>query len=63
MTRPMTIMLVAKLKVMTVEQSCALAPNGHYHTANLKMNVEGKALGSGFGQAMDMKISDLTPLP
>lgn len=63
MTRPMTIMLVAKLKVMTVEQSCALAPNGHYHTSTLQMNVEGKALGSKFGQEMDIRISDLTPLP
>ena len=63
MTRPMTMMLVAKLKEMDVEQTCALAPNGHYHTSTMKMNVQGKALGSRFGQNLDMKVSDLTPLP
>lgn len=63
MTRPMTMMLVAKLKEMNVEQSCALAPNGHYHLSHLKMNVAGKALGSRFGQEIDMTVSELTPLP
>lgn len=63
MTRPMTMMLVAKLKTMDVEQTCQLAPNGHYHIATMKMNVEGKAVGSRFGQNLDMKISELTPLP
>jgi len=63
MTRPMTMMLVAKLNEMDVEQSCALAPNGHYHLSHLKMNVAGKAMGSRFGQEIDMKVSELTPLP
>lgn len=63
MTRPMTMMLVAKLKEMDVEQSCALAPNGHYHLSRLQMNVAGKALGSRFGQDIDMRVSELTPLP
>lgn len=63
MTRPMTMMLVAKLKEMDVEQSCTLAPNGHYHLSHLKMNVAGKALGSRFGQEIDMTVSELTPLP
>jgi len=62
MTRPMTMMLVAKLKVMDVSQSCTLAPNGHYRIDRFKMNVEGKALGSRFGQELDMQISDLVPL-
>lgn len=63
MTRPMTMMLVAKLKQMDVEQNCALAPNGHYHISEMKMTVAGKALGSRFGQEIDMHISELTPLP
>jgi len=62
MTRPMTMMLVAKLKTMTVEQSCELAPNGHYRIGVMDMNVEGKALGSRFGQEIYMEISDLTPI-
>lgn len=63
MTRPLTMMIVAKLKVMTVDQTCELAPNGHYRIATMKMNVEGKAMGSRFGQVLDMRISDLTPIP
>jgi len=39
------------------------APNGHYHISTMKMNVQGKALSIGFGQEIDMRISDLTPLP
>jgi hypothetical protein len=62
MTRPMTMMLVAKLKVMTIDQSCELAPNGHYRIGRLKINVEGKALGSRFGQNLEMRISELTPI-
>ena len=63
MTRPMTMMVVAKLNTMTMDQSCELAPNGHYRIATMKMNVEGKALGSRFGQDLDLRISELTPLP
>ena len=63
MTRPMTMMVVAKLKTMNVDQTCELAPNGHYRIATMKMNVEGKAMGSRFGQDIDMRISDLTPRP
>jgi len=63
MTEPMSMMLVAKLKVMDVEQDCALAPNGFYHMSTMNMNVEGKALGKKFGQKMDIRITELTPLP
>ena len=44
-------------------QSCALAPNGFYHLSDMKMNVEGKAMGSRFGQNMTFAVSDLTPQP
>jgi hypothetical protein len=63
MTRPLTMMVVAKLKTMDVEQSCALAPNGFYHFSEMKMNVEGKAMGSRFGQNMTLRVTDLSPLP
>ena len=63
MTQPLTMMVVAKLKVMDVSQSCALAPNGFYHLSDMKMNVEGKAMGSRFGQNMTFTVSELTPLP
>jgi len=63
MTRPLKMMIVAKIKVMDVEQNCALAPNGFYHMSTLNMNVEGKALGTKFGQKMDIQISDLRLLP
>jgi len=63
MTRPLKMMLVAKLKVMDVEQNCKLAPNGFYHMSSMQMNVQGKAMGSAFGQDMNIQISELTPLP
>ena len=63
MTRPMTMKLIAKIKEMDLKQTCELAPNGHYYRSAMKMNVQGKALGIGFGQEIDMRISDLTPLP
>jgi len=63
MTRPLTMMIVAKLKSMEVEQNCTLAPNGHYHLSEMKMQVDGKAMGSRFGQDMTIRVTDLTPLP
>ena len=62
MTRPMKMMLVAKLKEMTVKQDCEMAPNGYYHMSSFQMNVSGKALGSRFGQALNVQVSDLRPL-
>lgn len=63
MTRSMTIMMIAKVKKMEIEQSCSLAPNGFRYASNMKMSVRGKALGTEFGQDMDIRISDLVPLP
>ena len=63
MTRPLTMMVVAKLKTMDVAQSCALAPNGFYHFSEMTLNVEGKAMGSRFGQNMTLRVTDLSPLP
>lgn len=63
MTRPMTMMVVAKLKTMDIEQSCALAPNGFYRMSTMNMRVSGKAMGSRFGQDLDIRVSDLSPLP
>ena len=63
MTRPLTMMIVAKLKTMDMEQNCALAPNGFYHLSEFKVHVDGKAVGKRFGQNMTLQISELTPLP
>ena len=63
MTRPLTMMIVAKLKTMTADQTCTLAPNGHYRLETMKLHVDGKAMGSRFGQDLNMRISDLTPRP
>ncbi len=63
MTRRLTMMVVAKLKTMDVAQSCALAPNGFYHFSEMTLNVEGKAMGSRFGQNMTLRLTDLSPLP
>jgi hypothetical protein len=63
MTRSMTLMIVAKIKSMEIEQDCAPAPNGHTYTSDFRFSIRGKALGTKFGQDMNMRISDLTPLP
>jgi len=63
MTRPIKMMVVAKMKTMTAQQSCTLAPNGFYHLSNMQMEVSGKALGKAFGQEMSFQVTDLKPVP
>ncbi len=63
MTRSMTIMVVAKIKKMEVSQLCELAPNGHRYGSKMQFSIRGKAMGTAFGQDMDIRITDLTPLP
>lgn len=60
LTRPMTVKVVAKIKEMEVQQSCALAPNGFSYTEAVSMNVRLKALGMNVLQDMDIKVSELT---
>jgi len=59
LTRPLTMMVIAKLKEMEITQSCAMAPNGFTYTDSMTMRVKAKALGMGVEQNMDIKVSEL----
>lgn len=63
LTRPVRVMLVAKIKEMDIRQSCALAPNGHWYASERQLTVRGKALGVNFSEQQSITISDLQPLP
>ena len=60
MTRPMTIKVIATLKAMEMEQSCALAPNGFFYFNTMSMYMKAKALGMNIEHNMKMEISELT---
>ena len=60
MTRPMRVMVIAKINTMEVQQSCAPAPNGLHYTETISMNVGLKALGVDIVQNTNLRISDLT---
>lgn len=60
MTEPMTVKVIAKIKGMDMEQSCAVAPNGFPYVETLSMDMRVKALGMKFEQMMGMRVSELT---
>ena len=58
-TRPMTVLLVAKIRQMKMEQGCSLAPNGFPFVSHFKMDVGVTALGKEITNVMDLTIGDL----
>ena len=60
MTEPMTVKVIAKIKNMEMEQSCAYAPNGFPYVERLSMDMQIKALGIKFEQMMGVRVSELT---
>ena len=63
MTRSATLKTIVKFQTMTLEQSCAVAPNGYRYKSEMNYSMSGNALGETFGADHDIRISDLTPLP
>ena len=63
MTRSTTIKKIAKFTDMSLEQSCAIAPNGYRYKSNEKSSLKGSALFQGFSHNEDIRIYDLRPLP
>lgn len=61
-TRPMTVLLIAKIKQMKLEQGCTIAPNGHPYVSNFSMNVDVKALGKEITNNMAITVSELEPI-
>ena len=63
MTRSATIKKIAKFKEMSLEQNCAVAPNGYRYKSNETSSLKGSALFQGFSHNEDIRIYDLRPLP
>ena len=62
MTRSGTIKVIAKIKAMDINQTCAVAPNGHQYASEIQFSIDGKALGEKFSVSQNIRISDLTPI-
>ena len=60
MTEPMTVKIIAKIKNMNIEQTCALAPNGFPYVETFSMDINMKAFGIKFEQMTGMRVSELT---
>jgi len=62
LSEPTTVKIVAKMKEMEFQTSCAKAPNGHFYAAQNKVHVRLKAMGKPILQDMTISISDLAPV-
>lgn len=58
-TRPMTVLLIAKIREMRMEQGCSIAPNGHPYVSRFSMDVQVTALGKNITNVMELSVSDL----
>jgi len=61
--RPLKTEDGSKLKVMRVKQFCVPAPNGHFRVETYGINIQGRAMDTRFSRKIEMRFSDLTPLP
>jgi len=62
MTRPMTIMIVAKIEEMSADITCAIAPNGGSYMADFNLRMAMSAMGEGGAFQMNVKVSGLEAL-
>ena len=62
MTRPMSVMLIAKIKQMAMDVECDRAPNGYPYVSRFSMYVEAGAFGQDMVNDMELIVSDLTPI-
>jgi hypothetical protein len=58
-TRPMTVLLIAKIRQMEMVQGCSLAPNGHPYVSSFSMDVGVTALGKKITNVMQLTVGDL----
>lgn len=58
-TRPMTVLLIAKIRQMEMAQGCSLAPNGHPYVSSFSMDVGVTALGQKITNLMKLSVGDL----
>lgn len=62
MTRPMKVMLIAKIQQMAMEVDCERAPNGYPFVSRFSMHVKAGAFGQNMVNDMELIVSDLTPI-
>lgn len=62
MTRPMTVMLIAKIKEMAMDVECERAPNGYPYVSRFFMHVEAGAFGQDMVNDMELRVGELTPI-
>lgn len=62
MTRPMSVMLIAKIKQMAMEVECDRAPNGYPFVSRFSMYVEAGAFGQDMVNHMELRVGELTPV-
>ena len=62
MTRPMSVMLIAKIEQMSMDVECDRAPNGYPFVSRFSMYVEAGAFGQDMVNDMELIVSDLTPI-
>ena len=55
----MTVLLVAKIREMRMEQGCAIAPNGHAYVSEFSMDVGVTAMGKSITNVMELTVGDL----
>ncbi|MGB0906547.1 MAG: hypothetical protein ACPGVT_03555 [Maricaulaceae bacterium] len=60
LSKPTTVKVVAKMKEMAFETSCAKAPNGHFYNASTKVRIRLKVMGKAIVQDTRITISDLS---
>lgn len=58
-TRPMTVLLIAKIRQMEMAQGCSIAPNGHPFVSSFSMDVGVTALGQKITNVMELTVGDL----
>jgi len=63
MTRPMRVMLIAKIRDMKFSSSCELAPSGFGYAARQNMEVKMSAFGVKVDQNTYRRVTNLRPLP
>ena len=59
MTRPMKVMMIAKIHSMELEQSCVPSPDGHQRSERLSMTTRVTAMGKDMRTGMEMRVRDV----
>ncbi|MGB3455698.1 MAG: hypothetical protein WBG08_03555 [Litorimonas sp.] len=62
MTRPLRVMLIAKVKAMDVAVECDRAPNGYPYVSRFSMHVTAGAFGRDMVNDMEIVVGELTPV-